>query len=86
MRWYEPLWIIWSPNAQGGPTLRHLTEAELEQVSGGQSSCGSLCNNPPPTGFSNQGQVTAFAVHSAKELAKLSGEKVGPAVSAAAHG
>jgi hypothetical protein len=64
--------------------MRELTKAELDAVAGGQSSCGAACMNPPPT--SNHGEATAFAVHLAKERARLLGEKVGPAVSAAARG
>jgi hypothetical protein len=61
--------------------MRVLTEVELDLVSGGQ---GTPSPAPPPT--SNHGEATAFAVHLAKGLARLFGEPVGPAVSAAARG
>jgi bacteriocin-like protein len=61
--------------------MRELTEAELNQVSGGQ-----VVQPPDPPPGSNNGQITSYAVHSAKEEAKLLGENVGHAVSAAAHG
>jgi hypothetical protein len=61
-------------------TMRDLTEAELDLVSGGQG----IPSPAPPPG-SNHGEATAFAVHFAKAEARLLGVKVGPAVSAAAH-
>jgi hypothetical protein len=66
-------------NPQSGPI--ELSDEELDLVSGGQTVPSPA---PPPT--SNHGEATAFAVHFAKERARLLGEKVGPAVSTAAHG